>query len=71
MKMSVFKIFAYEHFVKTVIRISSSFEINHLISKELYQKQNGFKFIQEILVALHEIDFRCGEDTSFNYMTQY
>ena len=45
MKMSVFKIFAYEHFVKTVIRISSSFEINHLISKELYQKQNGFKFI--------------------------
>ena len=45
MKMFVFKIFAYKHFVKTVIRISSSFEINHLISKELYQKQNGFKFM--------------------------
>ena len=41
----VFKIFGYKHFVKTVIRISSSIEVNHLISKELYQKQNGFKFI--------------------------
>ena len=40
----VFKIFGYKH-CETVIRISSSIEVNHLISKELYQKQNGFKFI--------------------------
>ena len=45
MKMQVFKIFVHKHFVKTVIQISSSIEINHLISKVLYQKQNGFKFI--------------------------
>ena len=45
MKMPVFKIFAYKHFVKTVIQISSSIEVNHLISKELCQKQNGFKFM--------------------------
>ena len=45
MKMPVFKIFAYKHFVKTVIQISSSIEVNHLKTKELCQKQNGFKFI--------------------------
>ena len=33
---------------------SSSVGVNHLISKELHQKQNGFKFIYEILVALNE-----------------
>ena len=44
--MPVFKIFAYEHvFAKTVVQISASTEVNHLINKELYQKQNGFKFI--------------------------
>ena len=53
--MPVFKIFAYQYFfVKTVVRISSSVKVNHLISKELHHKQNGFKFIYEILVALHE-----------------
>ena len=52
MKMPVFKIFAYKHFfVKTVFKLVG---VNHLISKELYQKQNGFKFIYEILVALNE-----------------
>ena len=46
MKMLVFKIFAYKHFfVKTLVQISTSTEVNHLISKELYQKQIGFKFI--------------------------
>ena len=46
MKMPVFKIFAYKHFfVKTVVRIASSIKVNHLISKELHQKQNGFKLI--------------------------
>ena len=44
--MPVFKIFAYEHvFGKTLVQISTSTEVNHLINKELYQKQNGFKFI--------------------------
>ena len=43
MKMPVF---AYKHFfVKTFVQISTSTEVNHLISKKLYQKQNGFKFI--------------------------
>ena len=46
MKMPVFKIFAYKHFfVKTLVQISTSTKVNHLISKELCQKQNGFKFI--------------------------
>ena len=55
MKMLVWKIFAYKHlFVRILVQISISTEVNHLISKELYQKQNGFKFIEEILVALHE-----------------
>ena len=50
-----FRIFAYKHiFVKTLVRISSSIKVNHLIIKKLYQKQNGLKFILEILVALHE-----------------
>ena len=41
MKMPVFKIFAYKHFfLKTLVQISTSTEVNHLISKELYQKQN-------------------------------
>ena len=72
MKMPVFKIFAYKHFfVKTLVQISTSTEVNHLISKELYQKQNGLKFIQEILVALMKIDFHYGDDTSFIQMIQY
>ena len=46
MKMSVSKVFAYKYFfVKTLVQISTSTEVNHLISKELYHKQNGFKFI--------------------------
>ena len=46
MKMSVFTIFANKHFfVKTLVQISTSTEVNYLISKELYQKQNGFKLI--------------------------
>ena len=46
MKMPVFKVFAYNHFfLKTLVQISTSAKVNHLISKELYQKQNGFKFI--------------------------
>ena len=62
--MPVFKIFAYEHvFAKTVVQISTSTEVNHLINKELYQKQNGFKFIQEIVVALMKIDPHCVDDT--------
>ena len=36
------------------IQISISTKVNHLISKELYQKQNGFKFIRENLFVLHE-----------------
>ena len=36
------------------IQISISTKVNHLISKELYLKQNGFKFIQENLFVLHE-----------------
>ena len=31
-------------FVKTLVQISTLTEVNYLISKELYQKQNGFKF---------------------------
>ena len=58
-------VFAYKHFfVKTFVQISTSTEVNHLISKKLYQKQNGFKFIQEIFVALMKIDFHYGDDTS-------
>ena len=39
MKMPVFKIFAYKHFfVKTLVQISTSTEVNHLISKELYNR---------------------------------
>ena len=46
MKMPVLKVFAYKHFfVKTLVQISTSTEVNHLISKALYQTQNGFKFI--------------------------
>ena len=77
MKIPVFKIFAYKQFfVKTVIRISHSMKVNHLISKKLYQKQNGFKFIQETLVALHENwfllcrgDFFHPYDLSINFRT--
>ena len=62
--MPVFKIFAYEHvFAKTLVQISTSTELNHLINKELYQKQNGFKFIWEIVVALMKIDPHCVDDT--------
>ena len=46
MNMPVFKIFAYKHiFVKILVQISTSTKVNHSVSKELYQKQNGFKFI--------------------------
>ena len=46
MKMPVFKIFTYKHFfVKTLVQILTPTKVNHLITKELYQKQNGFKFI--------------------------
>ena len=46
MKMPVFKVFAHKHFfVKTLVQILTSAEVNHLISKELYQKQNDCKFI--------------------------
>ena len=45
-EMPVFKIFAYKHvFVKTLVQISTSTKVNYLISIELYQKQNGYKFI--------------------------
>ena len=72
MKMQVFKIFAYKHFfVKTLVQISTLTQVNHLISKELYQKQNGFKFIQVILTEFMKIDLHCGDDTPFIYMTQY
>ena len=41
-----FFIFGYKHFfVKTLVQISTSTEVNHLLRKELYLKQNGFKFI--------------------------
>ena len=71
MKMPVCKIFAYKHFfVKTVIWVSSSVVVNHLIRKELYQKQNGFKFMKFWLHCM-KIDFHCREDTSFIHMTQY
>ena len=66
MKMPIFEILAYKHFfVKTLVQISTSTEVNHLISKELYNKQNGFRFIQELLVALIKIDLHCGDDTPF------
>ena len=60
-----------------MVQISTSTEVNHLISKILYQKQNGldkqnrYNFIQEILVALMKIDFHYGDDTSFIHMTLY
>ena len=64
MKMPVFKVFAYKlFFVKTVVQISTWAKVNHLISKELHQKQSGFKFILEILVSLMKIDFHYGDDT--------
>ena len=64
MKMPVFKVFAYkDFFVKTLVQISTSTEVNHLISKELYQKQIGFKFIKEIVVALMKIGLHCIDDT--------
>ena len=65
----VFKVFVYKHFVKSLVQISTSTEVNHLISKELYNKQNGFKFIQQLLVALIKIDLHCGDDTPFIHMT--
>ena len=69
MKMPVFNIFAYKHFfIKTLVQISTSTKVNYLISKELYQKQNGFKLIYEILVALMKIDLHCGDDTPFIHM---
>ena len=37
--MPVFKIFPYKYFVKTEIQISSSIEVNHLISKEAKEIQ--------------------------------
>ena len=46
---------------------STSTEVNHLISKELHQKQNKFKFIYEI--ALMKIEFHYGDDISFIYIT--
>ena len=59
--MPVFKVSAYKHFfVKPLVQISTSTEVNHFISKELYQKQNGFKFIWEI--ALMKIDFHYGDE---------
>ena len=70
MKMPILKIFAYKHFfVKILVQISTTSEVNHLISKELHQKQNGFKFLQEILVALIKIDLHCGDDTPFIQVT--
>ena len=46
MEMPVFKNFAYKHFdVETLVQILTSNKVNNLISKELYQKQNEFKFI--------------------------
>ena len=46
MEMPVFKNFAYKHFyVETLVQILTSNNVNNLISKELYQKQNEFKFI--------------------------
>ena len=70
MKMPIFKIFTYKRFfVKTLVQISTSTKTNHLISKELYQKQNGFKFMQEILVSLMKLEFHYGDDTPFIHMT--
>ena len=46
MEMPVFKNFAYKRFyVETLVQILTSNKVNNLISKELYQKQNEFKFI--------------------------
>ena len=56
-------------FVKTLVQISTSTEVNHLISKGLYQKQNGLKFILEILVALMKTELHCGDDNPFFHMT--
>ena len=70
MKMPIFKIFTYKRFfVKTLVQISTSTKTNHLISKELYQKQNGFKFMHEILVSLMKLEFHYGDDTPFIHMT--
>ena len=70
MKMPIFKIFTYKRFfVKTLVQISTSTKTNHLISKELYQKQNEFKFMQEILVSLMKLEFHYGDDTPFIHMT--
>ena len=64
MKMPVFKIFAYKHFfVITLVQISTS-------TKGLYQKQNGFKFISEILVTLTKIDLHCEDHIPFIHMIQ-
>ena len=35
----------------------------------LHQKQNGFKFLQEILVAFIKTDLHCGDDTPFIQVT--
>ena len=70
MKMPIFKVFTYKRFfVKTLVQISTSTKTNHLISKELYQKQNGFKFMHEILVSLMKLEFHYGDDTPFIHMT--
>ena len=69
MKMPIFKVFTYKRFfVKTLVQISTSTKTNHLISKELYQKQNGFKFMHEILVSLMKLEFHYGDDTPFIHM---
>ena len=68
--MPILKIFAYKNFfVKILVQISTTSEVNHLISKELHQKQNGFKFLQEILVALIKINLHCRDDTPFIQVT--
>ena len=70
MKMPIFKVFTYKRFfVKTLVQISTSTKTNHLISKELYQKQNGFKFMHEILVSLMKLEFHYGDDTPFIHVT--
>ena len=55
--------------VAMYVTISTSTKTNHLISKELYQKQNGFKFMHEILVSLMKLEFHYGDDTPFIHMT--
>ena len=68
MKMRVFTIFTYKQlFVTTMVQFST--EVNHLIRKELYQKQNGLSLFRKFCLHYRKIDFCCEGNTSFVHTT--